>query len=373
MTYNNYLKTISLGLFATVLLLSSCKKDRQIEQQAPEISATKGIYVLCEGSWGNNNSTISYYDIAKGTVEADIYTKMNTTKLGETANDLQAYGSKMYCVVSGIKGSNNSFVDIMSIATGKSLKRISFNGASNLDIPRYVTFYQNKAYVSRYDGVISRIDTATMTVDAELQLMNGANKAAILEGIAIANGKLYVTNAVNDYANPNSLKTKVTVINLTTFTKTKDIEVGLNPVKIATAANGDLYTLTWNVWGETNKPTLVRINSTTDAVTQTEEYDLGAINVVKNQAWVTKDVYSASPEIRSLNLTTGKLGNVLITDGTAVASPYGITINPFDNTVLVADNGTPKTAFLFGADGKKKFSFATGTGPQSAVFNYSYK
>ncbi|KQC00997.1 YncE family protein [Pedobacter sp. Hv1] len=374
MKFNNYLKTTSLAFVAVVLLFSSCKKDRQIEKAAPEISGTKGIYVLSEGLWNRNNSTIAYYDIAKGTVEADIYSKVNATNLGETANDLQAYGSKMYCVVSGIKGSNNSFVDVMSIATGKSLKRISFNGATNLDIPRYVTFYQNKAYVSRYDGVISRIDTATMTVDSELQLMNGTNKAAVLEGITVANGKLYVTNAVNDYASPNSLKTKVTVVDLATFKKTKDIEVGPNPSKIATAANGDVYAITWNVYGQTNKPTLVRINSITDAVTQTEEYDLGAITIAKSQAWVTKDLYSGSAEIRSLNLTTGKLGNALITDGTVVSSPYGITINPFDNTVVVSNNaGATKTAFVFGADGKKKFSFATGEGPQTAVFNYSYK
>jgi hypothetical protein len=372
MKYNYYIKTIAPAVLAITLLFSSCTKERNFEPKAPEISGTKGIYVLCEGSWGQNNSAISYYDIATNTVVQDIYSKVNTTKLGETANDLQAYGSKMYCVVSGIKGQSNSFVDIMSIATGKSLKRISFNEASNLDIPRYVTFYQNKAYVSRYDGVISRIDTTTMTVDAELQLMNGSTKAAILEGIAVANGKLYVTNGVNDYANPNSLKTKVTVVDLATFKKTKDIEVGSNPVKITAAGNGDLYTITWNVWGQTNKPTLVRINSTTDAVVQTEEYDLGAIAIVKDQAWVTKDIYSA-PSIRSINLTTGKLGNALITDATTIASPYGLTINPFDNSVVATDGTTPGKVYVFGIDGKKKFEFATAGLPQRAVFTYNYK
>lgn len=364
------LALVSLFAFA------SCKKDRAIIPKDLEISSTKGIYMLAEGNWGAGNSSIAYYDIATNTVEQDFYKKVNKTDLGESANDLQAYGSKMYAVITGTAGGGNSFVDVMSINTGKSLKRISFNSGSTSFMPRYITFYQNKAYVSRYDGAISRIDTATMTVDAELQLMNGSVKAAILEGIAVANGKLYVTNASNDYTNPNSLKTKVTVIDLATFKKTKDIEVGLNPVRIAAAANGDLYTITWNVWGETNQPSLVRIGSATDAVIQTEKYDvfdnLSSIAIVKDQAWL-----GVNTAVKSINLATGKLGSSLITDGTAIAMPYGLTVNSFDNTVVVADavgyTATAGKAYVFSADGKKKYSFATGVLPQHAVFTYNYK
>lgn len=356
----------------SVMAFASCKKDDAVIPKGTAIADTKGIYMLSEGSWGGNNSTIAYYDIATNTVEHDIYKKINKTDLGESANDLQAYGSKMYVVISGTAGSGNSFVEMININTGKSLKRISFNDGKNSFIPRYVAFHQNKAYVSRYDGVISRIDTASMTIDGELQLMNGALKAGALEGIAVANGKLYVTNSSNDYANPNSLKTKVTVIDLATFKKTKDIEVGLNPVRIAATGNGDLYTMTWNVWGMDNKPSLVRINSTTDAITQTEEYDLSSIAVNKDQAWV-----AGNNGIKAINLATGKLGSNLITDGTAVAMPYGLTVNPFDKTVVVADavsyTATAGKVYVFSADGKKRYSFATSVLPQHAVFNYNYK
>lgn len=359
-------------VLVSLVSFASCKKDAAVVSKTGEIASTKGIYILSEGSWGGDNSAIDYYDIATNTVERNIYEKINKTKLGETANDLKAYGSKMYVVVSGTTGKGNSFVDIMNISTGKSLKRISFNDGMNSFIPRYVAFHQNKAYVSRYDGVISRIDTASMTIDGELQLMNGAVKAGALEGLAVANGKLYVTNSSNDYANPNSLKTKVTVIDLATFKKTKDIEVGLNPGRIAVAGNGDLYAVTSNVWGNDNKPTLVRINSTTDVVAQTEEYGLSVINIVKDQAWV-----AGNTGIRAINLATGKLGNALITDATAIVTPYGLTVNPFDNSVVVADaenySSTNGKIYVFSADGKKKYSFATSVLPQHAVFNYNYK
>jgi hypothetical protein len=375
MVFNNYLKSTGLAFLAIVMLLSSCKKEKDdnIEPKVPEISGTKGIYVLCEGLWGQNNSAISYYDIASNTVEQDMYNKVNKTKLGETANDLKAYGSKMYCVISGTQGEAKSFIDIIDIATCKSLKRISFNSANDGFMPRYVTFYKNKAYVSRYDGKISRIDTTTLAVDGELQLMNGTNKAEGLEGLAVANGKLYVTNSWHPYY-PNGLRSKVTVIDLNSFTKTKDIEVGNNPVRIATADNGDLYAITWNVLGESNKPSLVRINSTTDAVVQKEEvlqWDyLSAITIAKNQAWV-----GINSEIKAINLSTGKLGNNLITDGTTITTIYGLTVNPFDNSVVVADaegyGGTGK-AYVF-VDGKRKYDFATAGLPQHSVFNYTYK
>jgi len=356
----------------SIMAFASCKKDDVITPKNLEISSTKGIYMLSEGAWGGENSSIAYYDIATNTVEQDFYKKINNTNLGELANDLKAYGSKMYAVVSGTAGSGNSFVDVMSINTGKSLKRISFNDGKNSFLPRYITFHQNKAYVSRYDGVISRIDTASMTIDAELQLMNGTLKAGALEGIEVANGKLYVANSFNDYANPNSLKSKVTVVDLATFKKTKDIEVGSNPVRLAAVGNGDLYTITWNVWGTDNKPSLVRINSKTDAVAQTEQYDLSSITAIKDQAWV-----AGNNGINAINLATGKLGNNLITDGTTIAIPYGLTVNPFDNTVVVADavsyTATAGKVYVFSADGEKKYSFLTNALPQHAVFNYTYK
>jgi len=361
----NYSKFNVLALAAFALTLSACKKDRAERSYEKEI-VTKGIYMLNEGTMGNNNSSITYYDVENKTVVADFYEKVNGSKLGETANDLQVYGSKMYCVVTGIGGKAQSFVDVMEVSTGKSIKRIPFNTTNDGFLPRYITFYKNKAYVSRYDGVISRIDTASLTVDADLQLKNGNDNAAGLEGLAVANGKLYVAGS-DYYLSSNSLKDKVVVIDLVTFSKTKDITVNYNPQQIAVAATGELFV---NSWGNYFNilPALQKINASTDVVTQTESADLGVIKIVGNQAWTTQDVYSA-PKVTAINIATGKLGASLITDGTAIGTPYGISINPLDQSVAVADSKTSK-AFMFGKDGKVKYSFASGSFPKIAAFNY---
>lgn len=369
---NMKIKYGALALTIAAALLSSCKKDNEKEQIL--VKETEGVYILCEGSSGSNNSMITYYDIEKQTTVNDYYKQINGKDLGETAVDLKVYGSKMYCVVSGIQGSAKSFVDVMDVKTGKTIKRISFNTTDDGYLPRYIAFYKNKAYVSRYDGKISRIDTSSLSIDSELQLKNGDNNAAALEGLAVANGKLYVAGSAH-YLYANSLNDKVVVVDLTTFAQTKDITVNYNPQKIGVTESGDLFVTSWGNYADI-KPALQKISSSTDAVTQTESNtDLGEITVVGNQAWVTKDVWS-TPSIKALDIATGKIGADLITDGTSIVNPYGLTVDALNQNVVVADalsyGSSTGKAFVFGKDGKLKYSFETGPTPQHAAFKYRY-
>jgi hypothetical protein len=373
MNLKNYFKPAIAITFAVAVFFSSCKKNNEEEKILVwEITGTKGIYVLNEGSWGNANSTLSYYDIEKKTVVADFYKQVNGTALGETANDLKVYGSKMYCVVSGTQGKPQSFVDVMNVATGKTIRRISFNSNNDGYMPRYIAFYKNKAYVSRYDGIISRIDTASLSIDAELQLKNGADNAAALEGLAVANGKLYVTNSLHS-SYPNSLKDKVTVIDLATFAKAKDVTVTINPVRIAATESGDLLVVSWGNYGNI-VPTVQKINSITDMVTGSYTANVNALAVYKDQAYLSTDW---GVNVISFNINTGAIGSSIIKDATRVNSVYGVTVNALDQSIVVADAisyGTEKTkTYVFGQDGKVKYSFETGMNPQHAAFNYSYK
>lgn len=368
----NYLKRTALGISVLAISLAGCKKDNEREiLLTQEVTGVKGIYILNEGVYNATgaNSSISYYDVAKKTVVKDFYNQVNGKALGKNANDLQQYGSKIYCVVTGPNDKAESFVDVMDVNTGKTLKRIAFNGTTAGYYPRYITFYKNKAYVSRYDGKISRIDTASLNIDAELQLKNGADNAEALEGVAVANGKLYVVGSAG-YNYPKSLNDKVVVVDLNTFAAVKQITVNYNPAKIVATEKGDLYVISFGNYSNIN-PAMQRISSTTDAVTQSEDYNLQTIAIQKDQAWMAKDIYS-TPSIKSLNLTTGKLGADLITDGTAVETPYGLTINPFDNSVVVSKSDVSKAA-VYSKEGKKLYEFETNAFPKSAAFVYTYK
>lgn len=335
------------------------------DPNAAEPVETVGVYMLCEGLMGGNNSEITYYNIKTKVTERDYFSKVNGRKLGETANDLKRYGNKMYCVVSGIQGGKNSYLEVIDVPTGKSLKRIPFFDATSEYMPRYVAFYKNKAYVSGYDGKITRIDTASLKIELRTAV-GGA-----LEGLAIANNKLYVTNSDHPI-HPAGKKDIVTVVDIPTLTKMYDVEVGYNPVKIATAGNGDLLVVSWGNYA--NLPAvLTRINSKTDDVVKTYPYSVGPFAVSGNTAFLTLD-WGAS--FKTLDMTTDVLSAGFVADGTSFSTAYGVTINAQNNDVYLADAngfGGSGKAFCFGSDGKLKFEFATGGLPQHAVFVYSYK
>lgn len=366
----NYFKNAALALMATVTFLSACKKSNEREQILGK--ETAGIYVLGEGSMGSNNSAISYYDLESKTVIKNYYKQVNGKDLGESATDLKAYGSKLYCVVSGIQGEAKSFVDVMDLNTGKTIKRISFNSVTEGYLPRAIAFHGSKAYVSRYDGKISRIDTASLTIDADLQLKNGANNAEALEGLVVSNGNLYVAGSDFNYFYPNSLNDKVVVIDLTTFTKTKEITVNHNPQKLTVSMAGDVFVTSSGNYS-TIQPALQKISKTTNEVTGTYNINAGAMAMVNNEAYLATDWGTG---LISFDTTTGIAGGNVIKDGTAVTNVYGITVNPYDQSVVVADalafGSTNGKAMVLGQDGRVKYSFETAATPQHAAFRTKY-
>ncbi|PWG79744.1 YncE family protein [Pararcticibacter amylolyticus] len=354
-------------LLLSLAIFQACKKDR--EENQPKEQETIGVYVLYEGTMGQNNSGIAYYDLKTSQSNPDYFKTVNGYDLGETANDLQQYGSKIYCVVTGKKDEKQSFVEVINPVTGKSIKRISFNGASSGFLPRYIAFHKNKAYVSNYDGKIRRIDTASLQIDEQQVETGGA-----MEKMAIVNDKLYVVNSDHyDFRDaPN--KHTVSVIDLNTFTKIKDIPVTTNPVKIAGSKNGDVFVASSIPWGGIG--TYQKINLQTDAVTSTFSASIGDITIHENKGFAIVDPYTSNPAVKELNLSTGELGNSFITDGTQLKSPNRISVNTLTNEIVVSDvpdYTSPGKAYYFKADGKLAVTITTGINPNSAVFIYGTK
>ncbi|MGY4384276.1 hypothetical protein ACVWYN_001302 [Pedobacter sp. UYP24] len=367
-TVTNYSKLAATLLIGTALF-SACKKEKLQELIDRVPTSTQGVYVLCEGAYGTvNNSSLTYYDITKKTFIKDYFKQQNGINLGSNANNLKQYGSKMYCTVTGADNvSGDSYLEVINIATGKSVKRIPFYNGTSDYFPRFVEFYKNKAYVSSYDGYISKIDTATLIIESRLKV-GGA-----LEGLAIVNGKLYVANSNHPFFISDN-NSSVSVVDLNSFTKIKDIPVNFNPVRVAAATSGDLFTIVQGAYGNPAlTPSLDKLSSLTDTKIQSYNYSLAAIAINGNAGYVIGNDYPAT--LKTFNISTGLIGNNFITDTTNPSSIYGVTINPLNNDVYVAD-ATDYTGdgrfFCFSANGVKKFEFATGIAPQSAVFNYSY-
>lgn len=345
------------ALFVLVLLAVS-----MMACQKPEVTPDKtyidrnGVFILNEGLWNHNNSTISYYNLKNGYVNADIFTAVNHRGLGDTGNDLQRYGSKLYCVVN-----TSENIQVMNLYTAEVVGTVSLQGKS----PRRICFSGSKAYVSCFDGTVVRIDTATLAVETAVTV--GPNP----EGVCVANGKLYVANT-GGYNAPN-YGTTVSVIDLGTFAVTKNIPVALNPTRLYLEPNQqNIYLISSGDYNEV-KSCLQKISPVTDEVVSVYNMELNNMAFYGNSAYFySYDFSTEEYTVQIFDLSSETVTNShFITDGTTLKVPYGIAINPQNGDVYLTDaqnftvNGD---VYCFGQDGKRKFSFEVGINPSVIVF-----
>ena len=337
-------------------------KDVQTPIDLPITTGESGkMYILSEGLFNMNNCALGLLNFDNHTFNANYFLFQNNRALGDTGNDMKAYGSKLWIVVNV-----SSQIEVLDLKSGISIRRIPFfntNGVARQ--PRYITFDGNKAYVCSFDGTVARIDTSTMMIDAITSA--GRNP----DGIAATSGKLYVSNSGGLDA-PN-YDTTVSVIDLNTFTETKKITAGLNLYKLEADSKGNVYVISRGNYGSI-KSKLVKIDSQTDEVTQNFE-NLPAVNfcIFKDTAYLYNyDFTSNAYSIKTFDCKTETviLDN-FISDGTILKHPFGIGVNPINGHVYITDalNYTTKGDLLcFTRKGKLAYKVENvGLNPNSVL------
>ena len=355
------MKKALLHLYGCIVLAvwcaASCNPTPAPNPPAPVDAQTSGVYVLCEGLFQMNNSGIAYYDFMSNTLMDNIFLQQNGRGLGDTGNDLKAYGSKLYCVVN-----NSNRVEVMRLADAVSIKVIELPGKQ----PRNIAFHQGKAYVSCFDGDVVRIDTATLQVDGTARA--GLNP----EQLCVCDGKLYVANSGG--LNAPDYDHTVSVFELSSFNLVKTIDVGANPYAIAAYNDRFVYVTTRGNYGSETAD-LHKIDCQSDEVVKDYGLEVFGLRIFENKAYLySNSMTSTSNWIRVLNLDSDMLdeGN-FITDGTIIQRPYGLVVNALNGDVYVADaynftvNGD---VYCFDKNGKLKFSFAVGLNPSAMVLRY---
>lgn len=212
-----------------MLLCFSCKKKLE-EPTNNTFELEDGILVLNEGLFQQNNSSISWVNLSNQEVITDIFLKKNERYLGDTGNDMQVYGGKIYVVVS-----SSSTIEVLDKTNLKSIKQIQLHYNNQAQQPRSIAFYGKKAYVTSYDGFVNVIDTASFIV--EQRILVGANP----EGIAVVNDHLYVANSGG--LNWPNVDSTVYAIDLNTHLISHTFHVGANPGALVGGSNGQIYVI----------------------------------------------------------------------------------------------------------------------------------
>ncbi len=316
-----------------VVFLSSCDdmKDFPTPIDLPETPGETGkLFILSEGLFNMNNSTLSLLNFKNRTITPDFFSSTNGRGLGDTANDMKIHGNWLWIVVNV-----SSQVEVLDANSGISIRRIPiFNEKGIARQPRFISFSDNKAYVCSFDGTVTRIDISTLTVDAVVTC--GRNP----DGITVANEKLYVSNS-GGLDQPNYDNT-VSVIDLKTFTEIKKIIVAVNPYRIETDNEGDVYVVSRGNNSDI-KASWSRINSHTDEVTQTFN-NIQAINFTlqNDTAYLYNfDFIRNSYWIKTFDCKTEQLiSENFISDTTKLERPFGIYVHPTNGNVYLTDAHT---------------------------------
>ncbi len=354
------IKELLFYLFAlATLVFVSCESDTPIDNELPE-EVSKSVIILSEGSFGLNDSKLAKYWIEDELLEEDYFGSVNGRGLGDTANRMLIYGSKLY-IVMNVSGT----IEVIDPITGKSIKQIPMkqNDGSSKE-PRQIAAHGGKVYITSYDDTVTRIDTLTLQSDATITV--GMDP----DGIAISNGKIYVSNSgglnyLNGYNNTLS------IIDINSFSVTSEIEVGVNPNDLQADSDGDIYISTignyFDIPGEFQK-----LNPATLEVTTIEAVaNPGKFIINDDKAYIITGSYGNPYSVLVYDcLTERVITDNFITDGTQIDIIHSISIDSESGDIFIMESDyiTPGTVYWFNKDGKliQKFS-AIGVNPTAAI------
>ncbi|PWG80258.1 YncE family protein [Pararcticibacter amylolyticus] len=367
-------------LCALMSFVGACRKDpKPLKEESEELTAdpssvAKGFYLVNEGVSNMNKASVDYLDFRKGLYRRNIYNEANPTVvkgLGDVANDIAVYGSKLYVVVNG-----SDKVEVMDVNTSKKIAQINILNC------RYITFHNGKVYVSAYlgevgnpnaaNGIVAQIDTATLREERRVEVGRQP------EEMAVAGEKIYVANS-GGY-NPSNYERTVSVIDIASFKVLKNIDVAINLHRIKADKYGDLYVTSRGDYYDIPSKLFV-IDTRTESIKKSFDIAVSNLAIDDDTAYFYSTEFSY--HTGKYTVTYGMLdvrdeqlnGKQFITDGTEakIMRPYGIAVNPHTKDIFVTDAKdyvSPGELYCFDSTGKRKYSVTTGDIPAHFAFVY---
>lgn len=334
----------------------SCKKKPLPEPEVPN-NLSNGILILNEGLFQQNNSTLGWINLADNSYSGNFFEQKTNRSLGDTGNDLQRYGGKIYVIVNV-----SSTIEILDANTGSSITQISMVQNSVSKQPRHIAFHGGRAFITCYDGFVDVLDTASLSITQRIQI--GANP----EDLTICNNQLYVTNSGG--LNAPNVDSTVSVINLSTLQEIKRINVGKNPGAIESDPFGDVYVVSR---GDYNSipPRLHRINSVTNTLVESFNFDVLGITKFNNHFLVSNYNYSTGQSSISLfDTQTETITNPTYINTANIETLYGVFYHSGSNKIYCFDAKNYTTTgnlLIYSSNGTLEKTISVGLNPSKII------
>lgn len=278
-------KYAAITLLISTLFLGC---DNAEDKSKANIETGKGVYVLNEGLWGSNNSSISYINTQTGDITNDFPSTNWGHPLGDTGNSFFVSNDTVFVVVN-----MSNKIEYFKRSTGTWLG--SFTFPQNTE-PRFgVRASDGFIYVTSFKlGGIVKINPNHFTQDSVFSI--GSYPEQIVE----ANGKLFI--GITDLGDGNT----IAVFNLNSKSLTKNITVSKNPADIFLSGS-TIYVHTTGHWSNPQSK-IYKISSTTltvsDSVSVTQnittfgKYSQDNFYVITSEGvYITNNTFSLTNKI----------------------------------------------------------------------------
>ncbi|MDR0940948.1 MAG: hypothetical protein LBM68_01840 [Bacteroidales bacterium] len=257
----------------SVLSFSACKPDKDPQPQGGAYS--NGHFVVCEGSFNNNNAEITFID-ENGSVTEQVFKTVNNRPLGDVLQSLTIVDSLAFIVVN-----NSQKIEVVNSGTFKSKKTLN---DERFTFPRYIQkLNDNQILLTNGTGygddAVFVINSKTFEIEQTIATGAGPNQ------MIVHNGKIFVAN-FGGYTNDST----VTVINAGTLSVERTITVGDMPAGMILDKDGNILILckgltTYDAeWNETpvSNSKIVKLNTTTLVAKDMYQYDRQIKNFSSN-------------------------------------------------------------------------------------------
>lgn len=363
-------KTSLIGLLS-ILLMSTCfvgcDDDCPTQTECPTFPTTRSAFVLNEGIFQVNNSTLTHINLDLGVVTQNYFEQRIKRLLGDTGNDMMIVGDIMYIVVN-----NSNRLEIVDLKTWTSIKSIEMSKDNVGSSPREIIEHDGKVFVTNFNGYVAVIDSVNNFQNPIDWIKVGTQP----EGIVSLNKKIYVANSNYESTTFTTNPGSISIIDPSTLTVEETINnVGHNISGLTRDAYGDLYIISRGNYSDIS-PGLVVFNSTSK--TSDTTFDMGAqlIRINGDEGFISVGAYE--PPTYAFVAKVVKLdvkADTLVSDELIASSNfqtlYGLDIEPESGDIYCTDAkdySVSGDVIVFDKNGQKKSMFKTGVNPTKVLF-----
>lgn len=345
--FNKAKLSIVLALLG-MCLLTNCEKDEENNPNDNSIEKVDGVFVINEGAFMNENSSLSYINKITGDIHNDLFYEANNRFLGDVFQSMKMINQIAYLVIN-----NSGVIEIVDPETTELINTIS-----GFTSPRHILpVDQSTAYVSDlFEGKIWIVNLSENKIESEIAFPGGWS-----ETMSKTDERVFVTA-------PNA--NKVYIIDPSTHTITDSITVYPQPNSMLTDKDGTLWVLSGGEW-EGDPGGLTAINPNTLEVTVELPF---AENSGSHSKLTTNNTGDR------LYYIGGDIWEVIVDEPELPSTPliknqdevfYGLGVSPETGNIYVSDaidfNQKGKV-IRFTSEGDKIESFDAGIVPAGFVF-----